>query len=254
MKYSVLTYIMGDYEKLHEIKEKSENAEYICVTDNPNLTSDTWEIYYDSTLTGSSFAKVLMVRYQPFKYIHTDTVIRVDGSVGINKPLDAIIDKMEKEDYKALYLLHPTRNTMYDEYAAWVAIRGYDVNQANNNLLYFNTHNYDVKKYKGLVQLNFSVQKDCKMNRNANEYTLALCHYLSLTDDVDRLDQTINSFVLMKYFPAMRFGFFDERIVHGKLMTWFAHNSDIPLNFDSSMLIKPYWNNERVMTLREIDL
>ena len=38
-KYSVLTYIIGDYEKVHEIKEKSPNAEYILVTDNKELTS-----------------------------------------------------------------------------------------------------------------------------------------------------------------------------------------------------------------------
>ena len=36
-KYSVLTYNVGGYEKIHEIKEKSPNAEYIYVTDDPTL-------------------------------------------------------------------------------------------------------------------------------------------------------------------------------------------------------------------------
>ena len=34
-RYSVLTYIFNGYEKVHEIIEKDEDAEYILVTDDP---------------------------------------------------------------------------------------------------------------------------------------------------------------------------------------------------------------------------
>ena len=44
-RYSVVTYIFGDYEKLREIQGTLDpDAEYICITDNPDLKSDTWQI------------------------------------------------------------------------------------------------------------------------------------------------------------------------------------------------------------------
>ena len=54
MKYSVLTFIFGDYEIVREIKEPSPDAEYILVTDNHNLKSDTWKIVYDKDLEDSN--------------------------------------------------------------------------------------------------------------------------------------------------------------------------------------------------------
>jgi hypothetical protein len=49
MKYSVLTYIFGDGEILREAPIDA-NIEYICVTDNPNLTSESWKVSVDSDL------------------------------------------------------------------------------------------------------------------------------------------------------------------------------------------------------------
>lgn len=43
-KYSILTYIIGDYEFPREILEKDPDTEYILVTDNPKIKSDTWTV------------------------------------------------------------------------------------------------------------------------------------------------------------------------------------------------------------------
>ena len=40
-RYTVITYIFGNYEKVHEVLEKDPEADYVLVTDNPNLHSDT---------------------------------------------------------------------------------------------------------------------------------------------------------------------------------------------------------------------
>ena len=39
MRYTVLTYIFNDYERVHEVKEKDPDADYVLVTDDPHLTS-----------------------------------------------------------------------------------------------------------------------------------------------------------------------------------------------------------------------
>ena len=58
-KYSVLTYIIGDYEIVHEVKEKSPNAEYILVTDNPNIKSDTFDNICQATLERQKVIKAI---------------------------------------------------------------------------------------------------------------------------------------------------------------------------------------------------
>ena len=65
-KYSILTYIFGNYEFVREPLEIDEDCEYILVTDNISLKSKTWKIIYlqDVKLT-NSFDKSLYVRYHP---------------------------------------------------------------------------------------------------------------------------------------------------------------------------------------------
>ena len=45
-KYSVLTFNLGGYEVIHEIPKSAINPEieYIYVTDDDSITSDTWTI------------------------------------------------------------------------------------------------------------------------------------------------------------------------------------------------------------------
>ena len=47
-KYSVLCYIFNGYEQVREVQEKDPNAEYILVTDDPKLKSNTWKVVYDA--------------------------------------------------------------------------------------------------------------------------------------------------------------------------------------------------------------
>jgi hypothetical protein len=93
-KYSILTFVFGEYEKLHEIGEMDSEVEYICVTDNENLKSDTWKIVVDHELDGKGvFDKCFSVRYNPFKYVSSDVVVTVDGSIGLHKPISPLVNK-----------------------------------------------------------------------------------------------------------------------------------------------------------------
>lgn len=46
IKYSIITMVFNNYDLLREPEEVDENAEYICITDNPDLKSDVWKIIY----------------------------------------------------------------------------------------------------------------------------------------------------------------------------------------------------------------
>ena len=64
-RYSVVTAIFGHgYEKLREVKLLDSDAEYICVTDDPDLKSDTWQVKQVPGIgTEDPFAKLFEARY-----------------------------------------------------------------------------------------------------------------------------------------------------------------------------------------------
>lgn len=247
MKYTVISYNMNGYELIHPVLEKSPNAEYIMVTDDPNLKDElgTWKVVCDHSLTGSPFDKVMQVRHNPWKYCDTDIVVKVDGSVGINMNLDPIIDKFVDGGYDMSLMLHPSRYTMVEEYSAWVQIRGMKPEHANKVLSFmYGMEGYDVEHYKGLCQLCFQIQTKNELNTISNMMTYSLLKYLG-DGDVERCDQAVLSFILQKYFSNAKIMWVDNTIYDGRYFTWYAHNSNTPLIIPPKpMLVAPYWNNK----------
>ena len=47
-KYIVYTALFGKYDKLLEIHNINKHIDYVCFTDNKDLTSKTWNIIYVS--------------------------------------------------------------------------------------------------------------------------------------------------------------------------------------------------------------
>lgn len=61
-KYCVYTAIYGDYEILRENKISFDNTDFVCFTDNKELTSNTWKIIYrpiEGNVTSNVFYKRL---------------------------------------------------------------------------------------------------------------------------------------------------------------------------------------------------
>lgn len=248
--YTVLTMNMGSYELVHPVLEKSDRARYIMVTDDPNLKdeSGTWEIVYDDTLTGTPWEKTLQVRYNPFKYTDDKIVIKIDGSVGVNKSLDNLIDRFEKEDYDMSLMVHPTRNTPVQEYTAWVRQRQYPADKANAILSTLaNAEGFPVNDFKGLAQLCFWIQRKTRMNERVNSFIHAWCKYFSDKDEIERVDQVIASFVMQKYFTAAKIMFVDQRMYQSDYFTWYPHNSNQPFEkMDVKDMTEPFWLNKRL--------
>lgn len=250
-KYTVLTMNMGSYELVHPVLEKSDRARYIMVTDDPNLKdeSGTWEIVYDDTLTGTPWEKTLQVRYNPFKYTDDPIVVKIDGSVGVNKSLDDLIDRFEKEDYDMSLMVHPTRNTLYDEYTAWVKQRKYPVEKANYILSFLQmAEAYPVREFKGLAQLCYSIQRRTRLNEEVNRMVYTWCNYFGTPrEGIERVDQCIFSFVMQKWFSNTKIMFVDQRMYQSDYFTWYPHYSDTPFaKMDVKQMNEPFWLNKRL--------
>ena len=147
MKYTVLTYNIAGYEIIHEIPAECINPEieYLYLTNDHSITSNTWTVVYCDDLTGSTFNKCYQIRFNPFNYVHTDMVMRIDGSMAINKDLMPLFKAFESTDADCMMMVHPTRNTMYDEYVAWVQTRNYPAEQADRILNFMYNNGYDVQ-------------------------------------------------------------------------------------------------------------
>lgn len=118
MKYSILCYIINDYENVKEVKEKDPECEYILVTDNKSLKSDTWTVVYDERLLDlpSVFDRCYAIRFNVFKYCHTPICIYIDGNVQVNKSLKPLVDKFEDGRYDMCLMPHPLRYEFISEY------------------------------------------------------------------------------------------------------------------------------------------
>ena len=254
-KFSVLTYNINGYEIVHEIEEKAINPEieYIYVTDDHSITSSTWTVVYVDDLTGSTFDKCYQIRFNPFKYVNTDIVMRIDGSMGIVNDVMPIFQLFEKEQYDAAVMIHPTRNTFYPEYQAWVNQRGFDVDDANKSLNFFHGNGYDVMNYRGLYQGNFVIQRRDNFCKDWNYTTYEIMkHFPSPNETINRLDQTFSSFVLNKFYTDKKIMPVGQYTCNGMFFNWYQHKTnnrmdcsgyyDVdPFLFDRQVYFAPVW-------------
>lgn len=237
--YSILTYNIGGYEVLHEVECKSERAEYIYVTDDRSITSSTWTVVYvDNPHPNDPFWLCYQIRFNPFKYVNTDIVLRIDGSMRIVGDTDRLIDAFNKGGYDIALTPHPTRQTMLEEYTAWVRTRGYDANQANRILSFFNALGWHPQNDKGLYQYNFMIQRNNAINNELNDKTLYFLRLLKKEgDEIERVDQTVGSFVVntLEMKPMM----LKQRDIFPPFV-WCAHGSSNPLTFCGNTTLAYY--------------
>lgn len=247
-RYSVLTYIFNGYEKLREVEEVDPEAEYICITDDADMKSDTWTIVVDPMLENLSvFDKCYQVRFFPFKYCNTDICIRLDGDILIKKSCKELIDAFESNNIDFALMIHPFRNTQIQEYIAWQKLRGYPQSQIEKCLDFMLSLNYDIIDYKGLYEGGFAIQRNNKNVNLANSFTFNFLKYLGENDKIERIDQTIFSFVINRFFegkikvmPLSR-----SILTDSQFFQLYNHNSDEKIP-DFPNKIEPYLFNKKV--------
>lgn len=228
-KCSVLTFIFGKgYEKLHEPLHPDPEVEYVLVTDDKSLKSNVWKITYDDSLEGlTGFEKCFRVRYNAFKYCTTSICMTVDGSIAVNKFPQQLYDKFQDGKYDICLMPHPLWADFQTEYSAWIKMRNYPIENARRFFEFLSRARYDLS-YKSLFQLCFSIKRKCKTTSDIDSMTFSLLKYLSTTSQFERLDQTVFSFVMNRYFSNLKVLPVSEQILRSDCMTWYWHNTDKP--------------------------
>ena len=67
-KICVYTCITGNYDDLKEVKIKEDNIDYICFTNNKELTSNSWKIIYieDNSLDNHYLSRKIKMLGHPY--------------------------------------------------------------------------------------------------------------------------------------------------------------------------------------------
>lgn len=249
MKYSVLTYIFNDYEFVREVKVKDPEAEYLLITDNPDLKSETWKVIYASCLNGLSvFDKCYYVRFHPFEFCNTNICFRIDGSVQILDSLSVIVNRFIDKDADLMLMLNPVHNYLHEDYEQWVLARGYPRESANKALTKLLGLGYD-KNYRGYYQATIVIEKNNEITRTIDERTYKLLKELGENGIIDRFDQPVWSFVINQYNEEKKIKVMpvtEWLITFSSYLKWCFHNSDasIPVKLEQK---PPYLFDELVV-------
>ena len=232
-RYSVLTYIIGDYEIVHEIRNKRDDVEYILVTDNPSITSSTWNVVYvENPHPEDPFWLCYQIRFNPFKYVHSDIVIRIDGSMGVHGNTDWIVDEFEKGQYDIALVPHPRRETCAEEYDTWVRTRKFPRKQANKVLGRIADMGWDVRKDKGLYAYGFVIQRNNEVNNAINSQILSLL--IELAEEgkcIERVDQVLAS-VVISQFDLKPMMLRQETV--GRIVALYSHKTNFNMGFSGN--------------------
>lgn len=233
-KYSVLTCIFGNYERLKYIYDYRDDVEYVCVTDSETLTSDQWKIvrcpeFFNKLPETDRFA---YVRFHPFNFVSTDVCVTIDASEEIMRDFyDDIVKRFLDEGYEYAVTLHYEDVTLRQNVNSWQNIRGYKPGDYEHIL---KTLGPEADSVQGEVDGGFIIHKDTKFAHKVNDYTWELCHALSTDNSVDRNFQIELSYVvntichdeskIMLIHPYIFEGTFIRRLTHSGIY-WIVYNS-----------------------------
>lgn len=225
-KYSILTCLFGNYERLQEVKDYRDDVEYICITDNRDLTSVTWEIKMaDKFILSLPFVNQwTYIRYHPFEFVNTDVCLYIDASVEIVKDVTVcLMEPFINSEKEYGVLIHPWRRTINEENNAWVTERGYGIENVQKINKWLCDNKYNVN---GLIQSTIILQKNTQMTSIINNRTWELCHQWSVNVGIiDRNNQCDLTYIINTlFYDSDKIDFYSIETIKSDYLRWKVHD------------------------------
>lgn len=222
MKYSILTYIFNNGDILRDAP-KDDNIEYICVTDNPNLQSDTWKIIVDEDLKdlNPEYAS-FYVRYHPFKYCTGDICIRVDGSIQIKESLLLIFEEFDNSGNDICIMTNSRAKTIAGELLYWIGPYYTDVKK--NQVELYKELGIDITK-EGCIQSPITITRNNNLCNECDALSWKIIESLS-TDNCTMRPTQVAMTVAIEHTKGLKIMFVDESLIQSNYLQWCNHNRD----------------------------
>jgi hypothetical protein len=259
MKYTVLTYLIGDYDLLREIAFDTTNSEveYLLITDRKDLISKTWKVIYDPDIDKpelAPFDRVFMVRYNLFKYASNDICVRLDHSFKVIKPLDKLVKKFIKGNYDGCLCVHGYRYDILEEYNVWMNHRNFSHTECLRHIRYLNQDlQYDFG-IKGLYEQTFSINRRNEMTKDIDENVFKLLLKCGGGEHVTRLDQTISSAYINKYHGDKNFMYVSIYSLTKDLLEIYDHADTKPRRIIAPYRWRVVWFNNQEIDIKDLEI
>lgn len=224
-KYTVLSFNFGDYDILREPKKVDPEAEYVFVTDRP-VQSRFWKVVIDTKLANRNpIYAAYYVRYHPFRYASTDTVIIVDASVQINDSLAQIAKECFEHDYTVMLTNYRTDEDKLDQ---WTKRQQRMTSYDADRITAF-AKKLGMTNQKGSIGRAFIAQRKTttvdRFNRHVWRYLLALGRY----GIPNRQDEIVAHKLLREYLGTMDMFYVSIQILQSTYMTYCKHKTSMPV-------------------------
>ena len=104
-----------------------------------------------------------------------------------------------------------------------------------------------MENYKGLYQGGIIIHKNNAVNQNICNLALSFLKYLAPENKrIERLDQTILSFVINKYFADIKVFAFDDYIFKDRWFNRYLHNTDVVIEVFGEDNYPKYLFNKKI--------
>lgn len=117
-KICVYTCITGNYDDLKEVKIKEDNIDYICFTNNKELTSNSWKIIYieDNSLDNHYLSRKIKMLGHPYIDKNYNLSIWIDASIIFKKSVNEFLNQYFDYQHDLLAACkHNARNSIKEE-------------------------------------------------------------------------------------------------------------------------------------------
>ena len=211
----VYTCITNDYDTLLEPTYVSSGFDYICFTDNPNLTSNIWKI----KSLPNEVNELSQIKKQRYIKINADKVVGkydlsiwVDGNVSLIGDLNELLEQTLEDDCSIYIPNHPQRNCIYDEANMVIRIKK---DTKENVLSQINGYEGEgFPKNYGLVQSNIIIRK-----HNNKDCIKIMESWFNELRDKSHRDQLSFNYVLWKN-QDVKVEYLDKNIYKSKWFKW----------------------------------
>lgn len=221
-KQVIYTCLTGNYENLVDPSVVSEDFNYVCFTDNMNLSSNVWILkpIPNELLHLSKVKQQRCIKICPHKYLSEyETSIWVDACIDIVGDMKAFLNSCCCDENKSIFIpKHPNRNCIYEEMKACFQIKKDTMDNMGPQI-----NKYKEEKYpsnNGLVQSNIVIRK----HNNKQCIEVMEIWKKELITHSHR-DQLSFNYALWKTNNYETFKYLDKTLCNSKYFKWYLHHN-----------------------------
>jgi len=155
-KLVIYTAITGNKDRLREPAHILPDVDYICFTDNPEITSSTFTIYPLPYAEKDARATARRIKFFPHELFpdHAQS-LWIDGSKRIRRDLTPLLETLSQSSFTAMR--HPTRDCVYAETEDCI-LRGRDnADRLINQAIAYHANDYPA--HNGLYETSILFRK-----------------------------------------------------------------------------------------------